>query len=834
MRKRHANLSALFLISTTLIAYQLYIMRTFRVGNWSNFGTLVISTALLGFGLSGTLLTLVGERVRRDIDRWLAWSAIAFLPLIALSHIVAQWIPFNPVFLGSNSAQLFWIGAYYVVYGVPFFFAATYIGVSFMAYGDRIHAAYFWNMVGSGLGGFFIIVFMFLLPTDQLILPIVLLAFVAAIFASVIETGPRRALGIHAVRFLAAAVFFVAATLGTLLFGRVRVSEFKPISYVLNYPDTREVHRSQSPAGEYRVFASRLFHFAPGLSDNTVFELDELPSQPFWALYVDGSGPVGVIGALAPQQTRYFEFLPMAAPYELVAQPNVLLVNLAGGLGAQVALNNGATRVDVVEKQRALVRILQQDRRISEFNGNLLRNERLSVTVGEPRAFAAERPNRYDIVEISLIDSVGLANVGGYSVSEDYTYTVEAIDDYMTSLTENGWLSITVWNRLNPPRNVLRLITTIYESLERRGVQQPGAHIAMFDLLNSTATILVKRAPITPREVQRLREFTTRRSFRPAYYPGMARRDLELAPIFRAYERYFVDNVPRESGDYSANDIYHLAMHELVAGRGDRLVDAYIFDIRPITDDRPYYTGFLRFDRLGVYVDQMLDISEEWGYLLVVFLLLQSLIFGALIIALPLATRRRDLFARRRGTLGVIVYFASLGLGYITVEIFLIQRLSFFLGNPTYSVSIVIATMLIMSGIGSLTGTRLAKTRRRIVWIATVGIVASLVLYWLQLTPLIRALNGSPFVVRVLVSILIIAPSAFFLGMPFPTGLNALADHRPRLLPWAFGMNGALSVTGTTLAQVVSVAAGVPLLLLIAGGTYVIVALVFGANERTA
>ena len=127
--------------------------------------------------------------------------------------------------------------------------------------------------------------------------------------------------------------------------------------------------------------------------------------------------------------------------------------------------------------------------------------------------------------------------------------------------------------------------------------------------------------------------------------------------------------------------------------------------------------------------------------------------------------------------------------------------------------------MLIMSGIGSLTGARLAKTRRRIVWIATAGIVASLVLYWLQLTPLIRALNGSPFVVRVLVSILIIAPSAFFLGMPFPTGLNALADHRPRLLPWAFGMNGALSVTGTTLAQVVSVADGVPLLQLIAGGT---------------
>lgn len=834
MRKQHANLSALFLISTTLIAYQLYVMRTFRVGNWSNFGTLVISTALLGFGLSGTLLTLVGERVRRNIDAWLAWSAIAFLPLIALSHIVAQQIPFNPVFLGSDPAQLFWIGAYYVVYGVPFFFAATYIGVSFMAQGDRIHAAYFWNMVGSGLGGFFIILFMFLLPTDQLILPIIVLAFVAALMASVVQPRPDRPVEIHGVRFMAALGLFVVAAFGTLLFGRVNVSEFKPISYVLNYPDVREVHRSQSPAGEYRVFYSRAFHFSPGLSDNAVLELGELPNQPYWGLYVDGNGPIGVSGELEGEQTSYFEFLPMAAPYQLVTDPNVLMVNLAGGLGARVALSNGARHVDVVEKQSTLVRILRDDPLISAFNGDLLRNERLDVTVGEPRAFAASRPDRYDIVEIGLIDSVGRSSAGGYSVSEDFTYTVEAIEDYMTSLTDNGFLSITVWNRLNPPRNVLRLLTTIDAALRRNGVTDPGQHVAVYDLLNETATILVKNAPFTSGEIDVLREFTRRRSFPLAYYPGMERRDIDLEAIFASYEQYFVANVPRENSDHTANDIYHLVMHELAAGRADQLIDSYIFDIRPMTDNRPYYTGFLRFDRLGVYVDQMLDISEEWGYLLVVFILLQSLIFGALIIALPLATRWRDLFARRRGTLGVIAYFASLGLGYIIVEIFLIQRLAFFLGDPTYSVSIVIATMLISSGIGSLASTKLAATRGRVVWIAVAGIVVSLLFYWLGLTPLIRALNNTPFLVRVLVSILVIAPSAFFLGMPFPTGLNALSENRPRLLPWAFGMNGALSVTGTTLAQVVSVAAGVPLLLLIAGSTYLVVALVFGANERVA
>ena len=282
---------------------------------------------------------------------------------------------------------------------------------------------------------------------------------------------------------------------------------------------------------------------------------------------------------------------------------------------------------------------------------------------------------------------------------------------------------------------------------------------------------------------------------------------------------------------FTPNDFYHLALLELLSGDPETLYDGYIFDVTPMRDSRPYYTVFLKLGKIRAYLDQIQDVSEDWGYLLLLGILIQSIVLGAIIIAMPVAGRWQELFKRRRGTAGVILYFACLGLGYMLVEIFLIQRLVFLLVNPIYSVSIVITSMLIVSGVGNLVSRYLGKTRTVIVRIACVGIAASMLFYIFGLTPLLSVFRDESMFVRVLISIAAVIPSAFFLGMPFPNGLSAITENRPRLLPWAWGMNGGLSVTGTALAWILSVSYGFNVILISVAVLYAIVGLIFPVNE---
>lgn len=828
-------LSSLCILSVTLIAFELFVINTFSVGNWANFGSLVISTALLGFGVSGTILTFITERVKRNADNWLYSSSLLFVITMVLSHIIGQHVPFNPIFIGSQQKQLLWIAIYYINYGVPFFFGSLFIGAAFIALDTKIHKLYFWNMFGSGIGGFFLIILMFLLSPSALLFPILLLGLLAGLIAGA-ETDPEKG----QTRFSAGKIGAFAAvaiiTLGlALFFGDIRVSEYKPINYVRKYPDATEVHHSYSPTGEMHVYASSYFHFAPGLSDNAVFVMEELPTQPFWGLYIDGSGPIGIMGKVEADHGIYMDYVPMAAPYTILDKPKNLLVNLGGGINAQVARYKGAKEIVVYEENPEIVSLMRDDPVISRFTGNLLKDKRIDVRVGEARSHCATHPNMYDLVEISLIDSIGLSDSGGYAIDENYTYTTGAVNEYMNSLKKDGLLSITVWNRLNPPRNVLKLLSTVVTALRRQGVEDPGKRIYVFDLFLSTATIIVKNSDFTRKEIEALNEFCESRSFDIIYHPGIQRRPFQLDEILRVYRDHFDNNTSvEENVKFTPGDVYHLVLLELLYGDVQDLYDHYIFDIRPMRDSRPYYSGYLKLSEIGMYLDQIQDVSEEWSFLLNLGILVQALFFGFLIILIPIIGKWKESFRKQRGTLGVIIYYSCLGLGYMLVEIFLIQRLLFLLSNPIFSTSIVITSMLIISGIGNLVSSRISKRRVVRVRIAAIGIFASMLFYFFFLGPIMGVFREAVMPIRILIAIGLIAPGAFFLGMPFPNGLSALTEHRNRLIPWAWGMNGGLSVAGAALAQVVSVSYGFPVVLLIVMFLYIIVGVIFPANERGA
>ena len=818
-------------------------MRTFAVGSWSNFGHMVISIALLGFGLSGTLLTFIQHKVEPNAEQWLFGSAILFMPAVALAHLAAQHIAFNPVLITSDRKQLLNIGLYYLAYGVPFFVGATFIGVSFIALRDRIHKLYFWNMLGSGLGGLVMLPVMFLVPPDRLLIPICLAAFLAAVAFCWYEDPDTGRLTLDTFR-VGENLLCGAVAIGLVAFaGGIRVSPYKGISYVRKSVDCREIARAYGPMGQIEVIDSSLLHFAPGLSLNAAFEVAKLPDRAYMGMFIDGGGPIGIMRQLAPDEQAYCNYLPMAAPYQILRQPDVFLVQLGGGMSVNVALYQGAGQVTAVEANPQVAKLLRDNPVLRQFNGELLRDPRVHVRQGDARAYAATTKQRFDLVEVSLIDSTGLSQAGGYSLDENYVYTVEGLRDYLHCLRADGILSLTVWNRVHPPRNVPKLLSTVVAAVAQDGRGDPRDRLFFFHSYLETATILAKASPFRPGEVQALRAFCDRLSFDVMYCPGMADRDRQFGAALAAFRDYYRPEPTaagggsteaagrREDALLDMGRLYRGCAQALLNGRSAALFARYILDIRPATDNRPYFTAYLKPRTLPLFLSQLDQVSNEWGYILLWGTLIQSVLFGLVIVALPLVLRWRELFSGRAGTLGVILYYSCLGSAYMLVEMVLIQKLVLFLAAPIYSVSIVITSMLVLSGLGSRYSSRFAADRRRGIRLAVAVIVASLAFYAFLVDPILRACLPAPLALKAVLAVILMAPAAFFMGFPFPSGLSALSSSRPRLLPWAWGMNGALSVTGAVLARLLSISFGFAAVLLVAAGTYVLAGIAFRANE---
>jgi len=841
MKLSQARCAALFLVSVCVLAFEIEVMRVFSVASWSNFGSMVISIALLGFGLAGTLLTLLSGRVREKPEAWLAASSFALGPSMAVAHVLAQRVPFNPVLITSDPSQLWWIGAYYLIYSVPFFAGGLFIGAAFVSLASRTYRLYFWNMLGSGLGGLLVLGLMYLFPPEALIYPLVGLGAVPALLCcaywSPVESRFR-------VRVRESALLVVLVGLSFLLlarWGALNVSDFKPISYARKYPDSEQVYTSFSPRGQQRVFSSSFFHFAPGLSDNASIGLASMPRNAFVGLFTDGNGPVGVMRRLGPEEQRYIDYLPMSAPYLLLDHPKVLILGLGGGTGVQTALYNGAREVRVVESNPDLIRLLRDVPYFREFTGNALQDTRVTVTNAEVRAFAGSTREKFDLVEIGLVDSIGLSQAGGYSVEENYLYTVEAIRDFLRCLAPTGILSITVWDRLNPPRNVPKLLTTVAEAI--RGVydESPERRMFTFNLLLSTATVLVKKSDFLPQETATLIDYSRRMSFDTGYYPDMPQTLKGFDAMTDSYAGTFAPAARPANGTQDSpeagprsSDFYGLSVQMIAAGRQEELYARYFFDIRPATDDKPYYSGYIKPRTIPLLLRHLADISSEWGYLLLIGTFLQSLAFAALIILVPLVFRGRQLFAGRKGTAGVIAYYGCLGLGYMMAEVWLIQRFSYFLADPVFANAIIITVLLVSSGFGSLATGAVKIPRAALIRWAVGGIVALAVVYLVGLTPLLRALLGLPLPVKALAAVIVVAPMGLCLGIPFPSGLSALSEGRREILPWAWGVNGALSVTGSVLTRLVSMSAGFTVVLACVAALYLAAGLLSPANTDRA
>jgi spermidine synthase len=809
---------AISLVSGAALAYEVLLTRLFSIFQWHHFAYMAISIALLGYGASGTLLALVQHRLRPSFTDIFSFSAALFGVTSVASFSLAQRLPFNALAVIWEPKELIFLTAYYLLFATPFFCAAICVGLAFAAFPMHIGRVYRYDLLGGGLGALGVVVALFaLLPSGALRL-VGCLGFLAAALASWQTTGSKW----RSTIFLVGAAFLYAAV--PTAWTALRFSEYKEVAQTLLTPGTEVVAEKSSPLGLLTVIRSPLIplRYAPGIS---LSNANEPPPQ--LGLFTDGSGLSAITAFhddLAP--LAYLDYTSPALPYHLLERPEVLIIGAGGGTDVLLALYHRAARIDAVELNSQVVHLVGST--FADFAGHIYDRRDVKVHIAEGRGFLAATPQRYDVIQLPLLDSLAAAAAGTLSLSESYTYTVEAFEEYLRRLRPGGFVVITRWLKL-PPRDSLKLFATAIKALKAMGIDEVGRRLALIRTWNTT-TLLVKNGTFSPTEIVRMRAFADERSFDLDYYPGMHRAEANRYNILE--QPYLFDGATALLGPASQS-----------------FVAQYKFDISPSTDDRPYFFDFFKWQALPELLERRTlggAALLDWGYLILLSTLVQAVVLSLVLILAPLRFDRAN-SATSADRWRVAIYFLMIGLAFLFIEIASIQRFILFLSHPIYATAVVLCGFLVFAGLGSGISPQLAawvKTRRAGSLSRTSGwsrmhfgaldvsigvtVVVSL-LYLFILPPLFRLLVALPDPAKIAVALLLIAPLALCMGMPFPLALSRVSASTPRLVPWAWGINGCASVLSAILSTLLAMNVGFTWVMLIANAFYLLAAAIFRA-----
>jgi spermidine synthase len=856
---RVAHFLAIGLVAGAVIALQIAVMRVFAVGSWTHFGSLVVSLAMLGFSLSSVVI-FAGKGW---FDRhWRGAAATALMlmgPLAVASNLIAQTVPFNAIFLVSDPGQKWRLLANFLLYLLPFLSGAFFLGIVFLKSRTAFGRVYFADLTGSGLAGLVVLGSMYLFAPETIIaVPLALWGLGSILWFAAFRAW-KGALAVAAVAALSIAGYLLLPGLTGM--PDINVSQYKGIAYARNFPDGRRIYRNISPFGDLQVYASSYMHFAPGLSDNAAFGLPAIPPNTYVGMYRDGDGPEGIMRSLAPEEAAYFRYLPMHYPYVVKDKPRTFVVQFGGGISTQVALNAGSSSVTVAEGNPAVLQAFR-DPALEDVSGDILADPRIGVIDYDGRLYLANTAERYDVVDLSLADSVGLSNPGGFAISEKYAYTREAMLSYMRALADGGVLSVTLWNKEEPPKSVLKLYSTVAEAA--RAFDPSGAANDIYAVSSylSTTTVLFKRGGFTADEIARLNAYTKSMSWDEIYYPGMASDESGTDRILSDYRASIfgsgqdatapadatgptapadaacdptapsddptLDTCAGDGGDGApqvlpSTALQRLAWHALLVGGWPKIASGYVFDTRPLDNDRPYFAAYVKTADLPRTLDRLDVLQDDWGYLLLWATLGIACLTAASLVVLPMVLGWRIVFSQSRGKLGTILYFACLGLGYIMVEVGLISRFTVALANPTVSASVMISSMLVFSGLGSLSAERIFDRARIFLPLVLAAIGALLFAYGFWLSPVLDRIGAYPYAARLLFCFVLVAPPAFLMGLPMATAMTWLARlGKEHLFVWAWGINGCFSVIGSAAVPIVATSFGLSAVLEWAAAAYLL------------
>jgi len=752
-----------------------------------HFAFMAISIALFGLSASGVYVFLMRERWRAVATEQLlvnhaagfAVATVGALGVLVRIHVGLTYTPSNIALMSVT----------YLVSAIPFFAGGAVISIAISRLSRRVNAVYAADLLGAASGCLLLMPALNLIGAPKAVLFAGLAGGVGAAQAFS-ASGARRSGKLVALWALAVVVallnplFDVSTTKGHERHA-VLFSKWNSFSRIGVY---------NQPYGAWSLSEK----YTGPLPDTRLMDIDSAAATQI--IKFDGD----------LKSVSYLQYELTALGYRLFGGPNVpppapfnaLVIGTGGGRDLLSALVFGASSIDGVEINPIIVNDVMRNR-FRDYSGAVYDRPEVHITIEDGRSFVRRSTKQYDVIQASLVDTWAATAAGAYALSENSLYTTEAFEDYLNHLTDRGVLSISRW-----VFDGLRLISLAQEAGARRG-WNPADRLAIVQQ-DKVATFLLKKTPFTPAEIETLARAADDLGFAVLYLPG------RTSPHF---------------GD--TRDDYGRLIH---APDRKAFYAGYPLDITPTTDDQPFFfnTTKLRnhafvapFARAFALQTETAVNPGAWatgGLTALLILLAISTVLIVLFILGPLAITTRS--ALDAGWFASLTYFACLGAGFMLIEVALLQRFVLLLGHPVYSLTVTLLSLLLGTGLGSMASRGIPDPRvRRVAVLACFGVAVIGALWASVLPAVVRSAIGSPLPVRIGVAVALLVPAGMVMGIPLPGGVRLLSARRPQLIAWAWGLNGALSVLGATLAVFIAMNWGFSITLLCGSLLYSVAAL---------
>jgi hypothetical protein len=768
--------AAIFLLTLGVLLLEIACTRIFSFSLWYHFTYVAISVALLGFGASGTLLATSTWLARIPPDRLLAQSMLLSAAGAVLSLLAIAFVRVEPFAIGSDPSQLLRLVLLFLLCSTPFLTSGMALAVAFRVTVSP-NGVYFADLLGAGAGCALAVAAIWIFGSPGTVAVSAAVFVVAALMAA--PPRERPAYGVAGAVMVAAALAVVAFVplrpsaeklLAKMIAAGVEpsFSKWSPIFRVDVYPEP-----SIGSAGR-RALSSTFTGSVPRVK---FISHDGYAEAPMYEFHGNES------------ELDFLAHSLSAAPYLIARQPSVLVIGLGGGYDLLNARRNGAGKIKGIELDPVTLDIV--GRVEAGFNGNILSAPNVDVISAEGRSFLRHSPERWDLIQMTGVDTLAALSSGAYMLAESYLNTVESMTEYMQHLTPDGTLSLLLadlpWENKRA-RFSLRHLTNFIAAAKPLGIESVENHVAII-AFPPDIEMMFKPRPFTKEEVASLKDFASREKFQIWHLPG--------EPSSTIYSE-LIRSTPEQR---------------------EAFLDSYPLNVRATTDDRPFFFHSYRWRDLLSPKSWEIDVgfTLATGQIVLAAILGVSIVTSLVLIVGPLLGKAalRGHHALRFG-----LYFASLGLGFMFIEISLIQQFILFLGHPTYSVAIILLSLLSWTGLGSYVSGVANMTPRRVILTAFVMLVV-LIGFYAWLVPLFFASwLGAPAAWRYALTIVLLFPLGLTLGVFFPAGLLVVREHNELLVPWAWGANGAASVVGSILSIVLALSIGFRGVLLIAGLVY--------------
>jgi SAM-dependent methyltransferase len=773
------------LLACSMLTHEILLTRICALRLHFHFAFLVISNCLLGLGASGALLVIAQERLRSARREWLATFSIAYtVSLVAAFAFLRSW-PLPADLLLSRPSDLLSLTAFNLVGAVPFLFGGLAVGLLLTFDVERVNRLYAVDLLGASLGCI----------ACPLLLPHV---GAGGVFVVTVMLGGLASAVAYYARNRSRAVAGCVALWALGLYVLPSVDGWLPIPSKGEVDAARVVERARDLGPPYSVWTSNsridLVRIPEGTPAHVFMRgrLDrQLRSDPQWAAISQDAtaGTIVVNYSEQPWALSLLEGSMYSTAFRLRSGGDALVIGLGGGNDVWAAKAAGMRSVKAVELNWPIVDIHRRVMR--RYSRGLVDDPRIRFVVDEGRSALMRERGRFDVVQMSGIDTWTALASGAYVLAENYLYTRQAIEAMYRLLKPGGVLQIA---RFAATMEALRLVSNIEAALDALGVQGAERSLCVLATDDMMMAVQVKKGAFTDAEKARTLSFAEEHGIDVLYLPDHAAAG-PIADLIRAPDRAAA-------------------------------IARFPLNIEPTDDDRPYFFNYTRWQS-PLSSLALLDVIPAVSQGNPLFLLSQlglSVLMSGLFVVAPIAWRRAkhdvDGSVSSWRAARYLAYFSGLGLGFIAIEIAVMQKLTLLLGQPVYSLTVTLLSLLLFTGVGSVwLGARFPE-RSRVVWVVPCALVLYLVPFATWSEALVTMAIGLSLPVRIGLAIAMLAPLGVLLGMPFAHGLRVLSRERPELVPWAWAVNGSLSVVGSVATVVVSMTFGFSAVLYLAALLY--------------